>query len=45
MKKNFLVELSTKQLNVTGSENLLRFKNKFEKENLLLVDCGMLQEN
>ena len=26
MKKNFLVELSTKQLNVTGSENLLRFK-------------------
>lgn len=44
MKKNFLVELSTKQLNVTGSENLLRFKNKFEKENLLLVDCGMLQE-
>ena len=43
MKKNFLVELSTKQLNVTGSENLLRFKEN-EKENLLLVDCGMLQE-
>lgn len=45
MKKNFLVELSTKQLNVTGSENLLRFKNKFNQENLVLVDCGMLQEN
>ena len=44
MKKNFLVELSTKQLNVTGSENLLRFKEN-EKENLLLVDCGMLQKN
>ena len=44
MKKNFLVELSTKQLNVTGSETLVRFKDKFEQENLLLVDCGMLQE-
>ena len=44
MKKKFLVELSTKQLNVTGSENLLRFKEN-EKENLLLVDCGMLQKN
>ena len=44
MKKNFLVELSTKQLNVTGSENLLRFTGKFEQENLLLIDCGMLQE-
>ena len=44
MKRNFLVELSTKQLNVTGSENLLRFTGKFEQENLLLIDCGMLQE-
>ena len=44
MKKNFLVELSTKQLNVTGSENLLRFTGKFKQENLLLIDCGMLQE-
>ena len=44
MKKNFLVELYTKQLNVTGSENLLRFTGKFEQENLLLIDCGMLQE-
>lgn len=43
MKKKFMVELSTKQMNVTGSENLLRFKEN-EKENLLLVDCGMLQE-
>lgn len=45
MKKNFLVELSTKQMNVTGSENLLRFKDKHDEENCILVDCGMLQEN
>ena len=45
MRKNFLVEVSTKQSNVTGSENLLRFKDKFNQENLVLVDCGMLQEN
>ena len=44
MKKRFMVELSTKQMNVTGSENLLRLRDKFEQENLLLVDCGMLQE-
>ena len=44
MRKNFLVEVSTKQSNVTGSENLLRFKDKFDEENLILVDCGMLQE-
>ena len=44
MKKNFLVEVSTKQSNVTGSENLLRFRDKYEQENLLLIDCGMLQE-
>ena len=44
MKKKFMVELSTKQMNVTGSENLLRLRDKFEQENLLLVDCGMLQE-
>lgn len=44
MKKKFMVELSTKQMNVTGSETLVRFKDKFEQENLLLVDCGMLQE-
>ena len=44
MRKNFLVEVSTKQSNVTGSENLLRFKDKFDQENLILVDCGMLQE-
>ena len=43
-KKDFLVELTTKQMNVTGSENLLRFKDKFEEENLILIDCGMLQE-
>lgn len=43
-KKDFLVELTTKQMNVTGSENLLRFTGKFEQENLLLIDCGMLQE-
>ena len=45
MKKNFLVELTTKQNSVTGSENLLRFKDKFDQESLLLVDCGMLQNN
>ena len=44
MKKNFLVEITTKQNNVTGSENVLRFKDKFEQENLILIDCGMLQE-
>lgn len=43
-KNDFLVELSTKQMNVTGSENLLRFKDKFDEENLVLIDCGMLQE-
>ena len=43
-KKDFLVEVTTKQMNVTGSENLLRFKDKFEEENLILIDCGMLQE-
>lgn len=43
-KNDFLVELSTKQMNVTGSENLLRFKDKFDEENLALIDCGMLQE-
>lgn len=43
-KKDFFVELSTKQMNVTGSENLLRFKDKFDEENLALIDCGMLQE-
>ena len=43
--KAFIVELTTKQMNVTGSENLLRFKDKFDQENLILVDCGMLQEN
>ena len=42
--KAFMVELTTKQVTVTGSENLLRFTGKFEKENLLLIDCGMLQE-
>ena len=30
-KKDFLVELTTKQMNVTGSENLLRFTGKFEQ--------------
>ena len=45
MKKKFLVELvANKQMNVTGSENLLRFKDKFDQENVVLVDCGMLQE-
>ena len=43
-KNDFLVELTTKQMNVTGSENLLRFKDKYDIENMLLVDCGMLQE-
>ena len=43
-KKNFLVELSTKQMNVTGSENLLRFNDRDNKQNLILIDCGMLQE-
>ena len=42
--KAFMVELTTKQVTVTGSENLLRFTGKFEQENLLLIDCGMLQE-
>ena len=42
--KAFIVELTTKQMAVTGSENLLRFTGKFEQENLLLIDCGMLQE-
>lgn len=45
MKKNFLVELTTKQVTVTGSENLLRFKDKFNQESLVLVDCGVIQEN
>ena len=44
MRNKFMVELTTKQMNVTGSENLLRFKDKFDQENLILVDCGMLQE-
>ena len=43
-KNDFLVELTTKQMDVTGSENLLRFKDKFDEENLVLIDCGMLQE-
>lgn len=43
-KNDFLVEITTKQKNVTGSENLLRFKDEFEEENLILIDCGMLQE-
>lgn len=42
--KAFMVELTTKQVTVTGSENLLRFKDKFNQENVVLVDCGMLQE-
>lgn len=42
--KAFMVELTTKQVTVTGSENLLRFKDKFNQENLVLVDCGILQE-
>mgnify|MGYP003086858121 CR=1 FL=1 len=43
-KNDFLVELSTKQMDVTGSENLLRFNDRDNKQNLLLIDCGMLQE-
>lgn len=43
--KAFMVELTTKQVTVTGSENLLRFKDKFNQESLVLVDCGVLQEN
>ena len=43
-KNDFLVELTTKQMNVTGSENLLRFNDRDNKQNLLLIDCGMLQE-
>lgn len=42
--KAFIVELTTKQMNVTGSENLLRFNDKYDIENLILIDCGMLQE-
>lgn len=34
-KNDFLVELSTKQMNVTGSENLLRFKDRDNKQNLI----------
>ena len=43
-KNDFLVELTTKQREVTGSENLLRFNDRDNKQNLLLIDCGMLQE-
>ena len=43
-KNDFLVELSTKQMSVTGSENLLRFNDRDNKQNLILIDCGMLQE-
>ena len=43
--KAFMVELTTKQVTVTGSENLLRFKDKFNQESLVLVDCGVIQEN
>ena len=42
--KDFIVELTTKQMNVTGSENVLRFKDKHDIENILLLDCGMMQE-
>ncbi len=42
--KDFIVELITKQMNVTGSENVLRFKDKHDIENILLLDCGMMQE-
>lgn len=45
MKKKFVVELATKQMDVTGSENVLRFKDKFNEENVILLDCGMLQES
>lgn len=44
MKKKFVVELTTKQMNVTGSENILRFKDNHDEEICILVDCGMLQE-
>lgn len=43
-KNDFLVELTTKQREVTGSENLLRFNDRDNKQNLILIDCGMLQE-
>ena len=43
-KNDFLVELTTKQMGVTGSENVLRFKDEFEQENLILIDCGMSLE-
>ena len=42
--KDFIVELTTKQITVTGSENILRFKDKHDEEICILVDCGMLQE-
>lgn len=45
MKKKFVVDLATKQMDVTGSENVLRFKDKFNEENVILLDCGMLQES
>ena len=35
MKKKFVVELATKQMDVTGSENVLRFKDKFNEENVI----------
>ena len=31
-------------MGVTGSENVLRFKDEFEQENLILIDCGMSLE-
>ena len=43
-KNDFLVDLFTKQMDVTGSENVLRFKDEFEQENLILIDCGMSLE-
>ena len=42
--KDFIVELTTKQITVTGSENILRFKDMHDEEICILVDCGMLQE-
>ncbi len=42
--KDFIVELTTKQITVTGSENILRFKDEHDEEICILVDCGMLQE-
>ena len=42
--KDFIVELTTKQITVTGSENILRFKDKHDEEICILVDCRMLQE-